>query len=197
VRAAISKAFPVAASLFRQLEEDPRSLLDDLWTTMLETKELYDQELKAARATLDKVQWYSESITGAFQCDACQQELVEQIDPENEDQDHIELRCRTCGATPDLATAIEAAIEDRYGVEAYIRAKDTGEPGPVYDCPVCDRATLIEGEEKCANCGESVNYDRACSLCGGGIPLQEYLDGADQGLCSYCAYRMDKVMNED
>lgn len=50
VRAAISKAFPVSASLFRQLEEDPLEILGELWTTMLETKELYDQELASARA---------------------------------------------------------------------------------------------------------------------------------------------------
>lgn len=81
VRAAISKAFPVAASLFRQLDENPLDLLGDLWTTMLETKELYDQELKAARATMEKVGWHSPSIAGAFKCESCQQELVEQIDP--------------------------------------------------------------------------------------------------------------------
>lgn len=52
IRAAISKGFPVAASLFRQMEEVPTELLGDAWTTMLETKELYDQELREARATL-------------------------------------------------------------------------------------------------------------------------------------------------
>jgi hypothetical protein len=197
VRAAISKAFPVAASLFRHLEEDPLALLGELWTTMLETKELYDQELQAARATMDKVKWHSESITGAFKCDSCDQELIEQLDTDNDQQDLVELRCRTCDAHPDLGDAVEAAVDDRYGVEAYIRAKDTGESGPVYTCPVCDRETLIEDEGKCASCGESISYESECSLCGEGIPLQDYLDGVDGGLCSYHAYQMEKVLRDD
>lgn len=196
VRAAISQAFPVAASLFRQLEEEPLDYLGDLWSAMLQTKELYDQELRAARATMARVKWYSEAVTGEFICNACQQELVEQVNPANDDQTQVELRCRTCGASPDLGAAIEAAIEERYGFEAYTRAKETGDTGPVYACPACARETLVEDAEKCANCGEPIEQDRECSLCGDGIPLGDYLDGLDEGLCSYCAYKMEKVMRE-
>jgi hypothetical protein len=38
IRAAISKGFPVAASLFRQLDEDPLTRLGDSWLYMLNTK---------------------------------------------------------------------------------------------------------------------------------------------------------------
>jgi hypothetical protein len=198
IRAAISKGFPVAASLFRQMEEVPTELLGDAWTTMLETKELYDQELREARATLDKVAWHSPSLNGAsFKCDECKSELVEQTESDNESQDCVELRCRTCGVFLDLADAVEQAIDGVYGVEAYIRSKDAGEDGPIYTCPACGRHTLVEGEDACANCNEPLDYTSECGRCGNEISVQDFLDGLDEGLCSYCSWQMEKVMRED
>lgn len=198
IRAAISKGFPVAASLFRQMDEVPTELLGDAWTTMLETKELYDQELLEARATLDKVAWHSPSLSGAsLQCGECKSELVEQTDPDNESQDCVELRCRTCGDFPDLADIIEQVIESTYGTEAYIRKKDAGEDGPIYTCPACGRHTLVEGEDACANCNEPLDYTSECGRCGNGISVQDFLDGLDEGLCSYCSWQSEKIMRED
>lgn len=197
IRAAISKTFPVAASLFRQIEEDPLELLGDSWTTMLATKELYDQELKEARATLGGIKWYSASVDGAaFTCPDCQSELIEQIDPENDSQSCVELRCKTCGSAPNLSDAIERLLEDLYGAEAYSRHKDAAEDGPVYDCPACQKATLVEDEETCANCDEPLDYQTECGRCGTGIGIQDYLDGLDGGLCSYCNYVSQKAMRE-
>ncbi|RDC60881.1 hypothetical protein HME9302_02097 [Alteripontixanthobacter maritimus] len=198
IRAAISKGFPVAASLFRQMDENPTDLLGDAWTTMLDTKDLYDQELREARATLENVAWHSPSLADAsIQCVACKSELVEQTDPDNEAQDCVELRCRICGDLPDLADVIELVIEDLYGAEAYIRHKDAGEDGPVYACPACGRDALVEGEDVCANCNEPLDYSSECSRCGNEITVQDFLDGLDGGLCSYCNWQMEKVMNED
>ena len=198
IRAAISKGFPVVASLFRQMDEVPTELLGDAWTAMLETKELYDQELKEARATLEKVTWHSPSLDGAtLQCCECKSELVEQTDPDNESQDSVELRCRTCGEFPVLADVVEQVIDRTYGVEAYIRYKDACEEGPIYTCPACDRHTLVEAEDACANCNEPLDYSSECSRCGNGISIQDYLDGLDGGLCSYCSWQMEKIMRED
>ena len=198
IRAAISKGFPVAASLFRQLDENPVALLGEAWALMLETKEVYDQELKEARATFDKVAWHSPSIDASLlRCGDCKSELIEQIESGNESQDSVELRCRTCGARPEIADTIEQAVDSAYGVDAYTRAKEGGEDGPIYACPVCDRDTLIEGEDACANCGEPLDYSGECSRCGSGISIQDYLDGLDGGLCSYCAWQADKLAHDD
>lgn len=198
IRSAISKGFPVAASLFRQLDEDPLALLGEAWTTMLDTKELYDQELREAQATLASVAWHSASIVGTnFKCDACQSELIEQIDPENQRQDWVELRCRTCGSVADLSNAIVRCLEDLYGGEAYMRHKDAGEDGPIFQCPTCNKEALVESEATCANCNEPFDYESECYRCGAGIGIQDYLDGCDEGLCSYCAYVSEKVMRED
>lgn len=197
IRSAISSGFPVVASLFRQLEEDPISSLGEAWSVMLQTKELYDKELEDARQTLSEVSWYSASIVGHFKCTACQQDLIAQIDPENQVQDHVELTCRTCGASPDLSASVEQALNDRYGIDAYKRYKDAHEDGPIYQCPACDKATLIEGEETCANCNEPLDYSDECVRCGNGITIQDYLDGLDDGLCSYCSYVTEKAMRDD
>lgn len=198
IRAAISKGFPVTTSLFKQLGEDPVELLGESWKTMLETKEVYDQELAEARATLANVTWHS-SVVGAaiFKCSECQSELIEQTDPDNGSQDFVELRCRTCGAFPDLGDEVERIISQRYGSEAYVRFKETGEDGPVYQCPVCEKHTLTEDDPICANCGEELDYSSECTRCGNSIGIQEYLDGADGGLCGYCQHVFDKLMEED
>jgi len=198
IRAAISKGFPVVASLFRQIAENPLDFLGESWTTMLKTKELYDQELKEARATLEKIAWYSPSITSAaITCTECQSELVEQIDPDNEHQNWAEFRCKTCGQDLQLSDLIEQAVERVYGLEAHIRYKDTSEDGPIYTCLACERSTLIEGEDHCANCNESLDYTDKCIRCGSGISIQDYLDGLDDGLCSYCSHMQAKIMRED
>ena len=198
IRAAISKGFPVVASLFRQMEEDPVALLGEAWTTMLETKELYDQELREARATLEKIRWRSSSIMAeVIKCGDCQSELVEQVEPENESQDYAQLRCKTCGQDVDVADAIEQAIEKAHGAEAYVRYKDAFEDGPIYQCPVCRRSTLLEGEDGCANCGEALDFNAECFRCGAGISIQDYLDGLDEGLCSYCSHMQEKILRED
>ena len=198
VSAAISKGFPVVASLFRQLGEDPLARLGDVWSTMLATKELYDQEVAAARETYAKVEWYSASLADVtLKCTDCQNELVEQSDPENEEQSDMDLRCRSCGASLDIGDIIEKALDELYGREAYSRAKDTGEEGPLYQCPSCQHETIVEDEDRCAACGESTDYDDECSRCGNGISLSEYLGGCDEGLCSYCAWQTEKAMRED
>lgn len=198
IREAISKGFPVAASLFRQMNEDPLALLGEVWTVMLQTKELYDQELADARSTFDAVDWFSPTLDGAvLKCSECKSELIEQLDPENDIQNCIELRCRTCGIEPDLEAVIEQAVGDAHGGEAYLRHKETGEDGPIYTCPSCQRDTLIEGEEGCANCSESLDYTDECIRCGNGISIQDCLDGLDGGLCSYCSWQADKLARED
>jgi hypothetical protein len=197
IREAISRGFPVVASLLRQMEEDPIELLEDVWSGMLETKVFYEHQLAEARATLNKVKWFSPSINvTSFRCDDCQSELVEQTDPGNDVQKAVELHCKSCGSFDDIDDAIERAVERLFGIDSYIRVKETGGPGPVYTCPSCERETLLEEEGGCASCGEAVDYTSECMRCGKSISLQDFLDGMDEGLCSYCAYITDKVMRE-
>ncbi|GAA0452675.1 MULTISPECIES: hypothetical protein [Sphingomonas] len=197
IREAISRGFPVVASLLRQMEEDPVELLEEVWAGMLETKVLYDHQLAEARATLEHVKWFSPSINErSFRCDDCQSELIEQVEPANQSQHLVELRCKTCGAFHDIDEAVENAVERLFGADTYIRAKETGENGPVYTCPACGRDTLLEEEGGCASCGEALDYTSQCIRCGEGISIQDFLDGIDEGLCSYCSYVSEKAMRD-
>lgn len=198
IREAISMGFPVVASLFRELDEEPASHLGESWAIMLATKEFYDEELRDARATLSAVQWYSGAIANAdLICPECRSKLVGQLDPENEFQDHVEPQCRTCGKLPDLADVIECTLDDLFGADAYLRAKEEGIDGPLYDCPSCGRTTLLEYESTCANCNDGLDFERKCYRCAADITVSDYLDGLDRGLCSYCSYVEEKVMRDD
>lgn len=197
IRTAIAKAFPVISSLFRQIEENPVEHLEGIWETMLQERALYDHELAAARASLSTVAWHASFLGDAkLKCGDCGSELLEQIHAENAAPSCVEFRCRNCGATPPTADIIEAAVDDAFGVDEYLRAKDAGEEGPIYDCPVCERHTYLEDEAICANCGEGLDFTSECFRCGTAISVQDYLDGMDEGLCGYCTHQFEKVMQE-
>lgn len=197
IREAISKGFPVVASLFRQMAEDPVPLLGDAWEHMLLTKAVYDQEVADARQTYENVGWHSHHMSGvALRCPDCRSEFLSQKDRHNDHQDGMELVCRQCGIEPDVEATIEFIIEDIHGGDAYMRVKDGDGEGPIFECPSCQRETLLEFDNECANCGDVLDYEAECARCSNGISLSDYLSGSDEGLCSYCAYVSDKVMRE-
>lgn len=193
VREAIARAFPVTLQLFRAANEDPRGLLGEAWPIMLGARELYEAELARCRATLVEIEWRSSTVeeTG-LQCIKCGSGLVEQRDPNNRDQELMILTCQGCGETLDWDDEIIDAIDRKLGNEAHYRAKDTGESGPVYVCPVCDKEAYVDFEEACALCGETIEWEANCMRCEAYIPLEDALDGFDEGLCSYCTYIMNK-----
>lgn len=197
IRTAIAKAFPVISSLFRQIDENPVEHLGSAWEAMLEERALYEHELAAARGTLAAVDWHASFMADAkLKCGECGSELLEQLHADNKSQGCVEFRCRNCGAMPETEDVVEAAVDDAYGAEAYIRVKEAAEDGPIYDCPVCSRHTYLEDEEICANCGESLDYDSECIRCSNHIPIQDYLDGLDEGLCGYCSHQAEKAMRD-
>ncbi|MFZ4409174.1 MAG: hypothetical protein ACOYOH_17675 [Paracraurococcus sp.] len=198
IREAISKVFPVVAGLLRQINENPYILLGETWNLMLNTKELYDDELRQSRESIAKISWYSSVLHDCnFKCTACKSELLEQIDGKNTEQGQIEFRCRSCGTTPSVGEIIEAAVDDMYGAEAHNRAKDGGGDGPIYRCPACERTCIIEDEYKCVNCDQALDYQEICIRCSETISIQDFLDGLDDGLCSYCSYVLEKERDRD
>lgn len=192
VREAIAKAFPVTVQLFRLASEDPRIVLGDSWPQMLEARNLYEVELARCRATLAKVKWRSPTVaSGHLRCKECESDLIEQHDSENTDQEKLVLTCQACGDNPSWDVAVTEAVERALDAEAYTRAKETGESGPIFDCPDCARPTYLEGENMCAACGYTFDWED-CARCHASISLEDALDGFDSGLCSYCANLLDK-----
>jgi rubrerythrin len=193
VREAIARAFPVTVQLFREVDEDPRVLLQDAWPIMLEARELFEQERTRCRATLDSVAWLSSTVADThLRCTECGSDLVEQRDPQNTDQEKLELLCQGCGETLHWEAEIIDAVERACAGEAYDRFKDTGDVGPVHDCPACGSEAYIDTEDACAVCGETSDWEATCMRCSSGIPLEDALAGFDEGLCSYCTHTMNK-----
>lgn len=196
VREAIAKAFPLTSELFRFLNEDPSIELGPAWQSMLSTKALYDRELAACRESRSGIEWLSPTVGIAkLQCTNCASELVQQVDATNTDQNTAELKCRACGSLLETEDLVVETLAEELAHESFVRAKDSGEDGPVYDCPECLREAYVDFEEMCAVCGYKAD-DRGCSRCGEVIPLSEmaYSDGS--GLCSYCEHVSYKLMRD-
>ena len=196
VQEAIAKAFPVAVDLFRLADEDPNEHLGEHWEKMIETRQLYEAELARCHATTANVNWHTGTIAEAgLRCTECGSHLVEQLDPENVEQDSLQLRCAACTSTLSVEPVVIEAVEEALGGEAFVRAKDSGEDGPIYDCPECACHTFIDFELTCANCG--CKYEAsACGACGSPLSMDEVLHGDESDLCSYCSHKLDKVMRE-
>lgn len=192
VREAIAKAFPVVTELFRSANEEPRSLLGGSWAVMLEARNLYEMELARCRATLSPINWLSMTVAKAnLRCAECVSDLIKQTDEANTEQENMTLECQACGEAPPWDEAIAEAVDRALGGEAFERAKEGGESGPIFECPECARACYIESENQCAACGHSVTWEN-CARCYAGISLEDALDGFDGGLCSYCSNLLDK-----
>lgn len=193
VREAIARAFPITVAMFQQAGEHPAEVLGEAWPIMLDVRALYETELARCRATLAGVEWVSATVAEKhLRCQECGSDLIEQRDSANTDQEALALVCRSCGAEPDWDDAIADAVDRALSNEAYDRFKDTGESGPIYDCPACERHTYIDFEDACAACGETFDYETECMRCFNGIPLEDALAGFDEGLCSYCTHVMGK-----
>lgn len=197
VREAIAKGFPVTASLFRLIEENPVDHLGPAWQVMIDNRAVFDQEVAACRASLENVEWLSGTIAAHhFSCSFCRSDLVEQADPANDSQSDLELRCRSCGEQLDADDVLVELLKRKLEGDAYIRAKEGDFEGPLYDCPECGNNAYVDFEAACAVCGHVVD-EVDCARCGSDIPLGERLESWGPGtLCSYCAHMADKVMRE-
>ncbi len=193
VREAIARAFPITAAMFHQAREHPADLLGEAWATMLEVRELYETERARCRGTMTRVAWVSATVAAEhLRCVDCASDLLEQLDPTNTLQSELDLVCRNCGGVPAVEETIVDAVARALSGMAFVRASDTGETGPIFDCPVCDNNAYIDFEAACAVCGETFHYPDQCVCCHEGISLDDALAGFAGGLCTRCTYLMEK-----
>ncbi|SFI64671.1 hypothetical protein SAMN04515648_0955 [Phyllobacterium sp. CL33Tsu] len=196
MREAIANAFPVVVQLFAHMDESPGAHLGQAWHVMLDAKALYETELKSCRETLSEIDWVSGTIAqSGLVCPKCESKLVRQREKENKQQSAMELHCRACDDEPEVDEVIAHSLQEALEFEAYSRAKETGEDGPLYHCTECGNETYVDFEGSCANCGHEYG-DQDCIRCGTSIPLNEIIFSEHEGLCGYCGHMLDKVMRE-
>jgi len=192
VREAVAKALPVVTDLFRQAKEQPAETLGDAWEIMLEVSDVYERELRACKASLEKIDWRSGALEDAPKsCPHCSSALVAQIDEDNGDMQSIQAKCRACGSDVSAEELVEAALNTLFEEHDYTAAKDGGDP-IVYDCPECGVAAYIidETEQGCAWC-EFVLDDK-CGYCSTSLTPSN-VSADNSSVCSYC----DNLMSKD
>ena len=114
---------------------------------------------------------------------------MKQIDPDNDNQEAAMFMCSACGEELDAVSLITAGVESTTASEAYIAAKDGGEP-PVGTCPECGEDTYVFTDGCCANCGFEMPEGARCSICSEHLSLEDYAEG--DRLCSYHRYVLAK-----
>src|SRR6266542_316095 len=171
----IADAFVVIRTFVKsELDDDPRTLLgDDAWQRMLDVAAVYEQERAECDALLAQVSWASgvlEQGIKSVSCSNCGSSLLRPIDSSLDVADLV-LVCTACGETTDAEEFVPSAVECELGAAAYIAVKDGGEE-PYTTCPNCgEEAYVLEGEMRCALCGEEANHE--CARCGCSIPASE------------------------
>ena len=191
VREAIAKAFPVAVDLFASAGEAPHLALGDAWQTMLDVRDVYEQELQACEksfAELKSEVGALEQIT--FNCPECRSDLVGQTAPTNTDPWSIQAVCRSCGAEPDGDKLVEHSLDVYFQAQVYRAFKD-GDIMPLDQCPECGRRAYVVGHDHqgCALC-EFV-LDPSCANCGVTLSPSD-AHPEDPRLCSWCYHMLTK-----
>jgi hypothetical protein len=194
IQEAIADSIPIIrAVIVNELREEPVALLgQDGWDQLLEQARVFKEEQEACRASFDTIEWESEALYEALQevqCSHCASTLVRNKNPAATQPDQLELVCSKCGARLETEDVIEAAIGESLALDAHMAIKD-GDHSPLEECPECSRNTFIVAENRCANCGFSLEgYE--CAICSEPLSVDDYRYG-NGTLCSYHQYVMEK-----
>lgn len=198
IKKLISESFIVIRDFISsELKRDPRELLgDDSWAILISSHEVYESEKKKCNESIkslpgffsDKVQ---EILIEGKLCEKCGSDLIGSKSIGNVTDATFE--CRSCGNKEDYSKTILNAVNNIYGCDPFLAAKDGGVEELFGECPSCLAHTYIVTEDLCPSCGAS-DLSEDCFRCGDSLSLEEISDG--EGLCSYCAHMSSKVMRE-
>lgn len=192
---AIASSFPMVVDFFDILGEDPHSDLADVWDTILAQHDAFEKVQKLCLASLESVGWPAvTSDLGRMACPNCGSSLIGQSDPSNDDHEQVVGKCHQCGHEIDFEEMMEMVVAASYEIDAYTLAKE-GMDSPIAECPLCSATAYVDNGEVsiCFACGETIASD--CDHCGTRIDANEYNHDHPE-LCSYCAYKWEKVMRE-
>ena len=195
VREVVAKSFLLIRDfVVNELEESPQQLFGDAcWGALLKTSEVYSVEDAACQASISKIDWKYLSVNDALEhlrCPHCLSSLVEASDEDDVYPD-VSLHCKSCNHEFRFADVVEKCIENLYGGQAYIAAKEGEEP-PYGNCLECGKEAFILHENRCIACEAEMEYT-CCSSCEQTLTLDEQIN---EGMCSYCNYQYEKLMRE-
>lgn len=196
VREIIASSFILIRDFLSQhLEQDPQEALgNDCWSKLLEVSEVYDAEVIACKTTLNAIDWNYRSVRKALdylRCVECNSSLIQAPYPDDS-YPYINLHCKSCGHDFVFTDVVEECINKLFELEDYSNALD-GCSSPSRECNQCFQSTYVHEEDCCVVCGYTMEY-RKCEICGESLSLEEQ---ENEGKCSYCQYKFEKMMAED
>lgn len=73
--------------------------------------------------------------------------------------------------------------------EAYVRMKDSGKSGPVFECPACGEDAYIDFLRAVACCAVKRSNGKTAWFVFSRIPIEDALAGFDEGIAVLHSYR--------
>lgn len=193
IKEAITKAFHLIIKFCPYIEIEPVELLgQECWKIMPNISKIYDQERKECLDNLKAVSWKYRQVKSAIdklRCPKCDSELIKVVD--DNAVDDPDFLCRVCGEKSSYLKVIGSSITDALYGNSHYNIAQGGEPETDF-CPECGNDSFSFYEGVCLACHHELEYTE-CVFCGEALSLDEQeLDG----LCSYCAYKLDKMDRE-
>lgn len=178
----VADMFPIVQNfVVDELEEGPADFLGPSWKVMLEHRAFFDASLKQCveawceNPVPDGVKKYVDAV----RCDECGSQLIV---PREDEED--KYGCVACGEVGSLIPQIADQFERE---EGGFDPRD-GEDPPLADCPSCDKPLFVLSEGACRWCAHEMEHQE-CEICSEALTLD---DQHNEGLCSYCEYKMGK-----
>lgn len=195
IREIVAKSFLLIRDFLTEyLNEDPQEILgEEAWTTLLEVNEVYSAEEKFCRDSINAIDWKYDSVKESLEylrCSQCHSSLI-QAPYSDGNYPAINLHCKSCNYDFCFDDVVEQCIDDSLASAAYIEIKDGGE-SPYDTCPECEKNTFIHDESSCVACNYQMEYSN-CETCDEPLSLEEQYN---EGKCSYCEYKWEKMMAE-
>lgn len=195
IREIVAKSFLLIRDFLTEyLNEDPQEVLgEEAWITLLEVNEVYSAEERFCRDSIDAIDWKYDSVKESLEylrCSQCHSSLI-QAPYVDDSYPTINLHCKSCNFDFCFDDVVEQCIDDSLAGAAYIEIKDGGE-SPYDTCPECEKNTFIHDESSCVACDYQMEY-KNCEMCEEALSLEEQYN---EGKCSYCEYKWEKMMAE-
>lgn len=157
---------------------------------MLEEEKFFAAQKAVCYATLAPLPWSAELKDVELSCPHCGSALLYQSDTGNSDPSSIAGKCRACNGSIAAEQFVEIVVDAIHGGDAFLAAKDGGEP-IINDCPDCGQPAYVQNGEVdvCYFCGESAPSE--CSICTSPMSVND-VSVNSAGTCTHCDYMMSK-----
>lgn len=192
VKEVITKAFHLFTEFCPYIKREPINLIGKhYWEIMLNVSTFYNEERQKCLENLKTVSWRYKEVKNNIEklrCLHCYSELILAVDVHK--KENSDFRCKVCGKTSTYKAMIGSSIAE--AINCYYEIANDGVEPPIGFCPTCcyDSYSLVERRCLACHCELEYNY---CNVCDADLTLDEQ---ELNGLCSYCAYQIEKIRNE-